>query len=288
MTGFHSQVSSLVQDAIPLELHQWLPRGWNRIGHVAVLSLSDILLPYRDAIGRACLAILRGVRTIAIRVGPTIGTFRTPQLEVIAGDPQTETLHKEHGCLFELDAKYLTFSSGNHYERKRMIEIIAPGSTVVDMFACVGNLSLPVAVYKPVQVIGIEINPLAFKYLVRNISRNKIEARYQPLLGDNRELTPTNWADHVIMGCWDCDPPQIHQGIEALKAKNGGWIHFHEVVPPNQQPSAFQRFNASIEASTTSLVVVQSRTRRVKGVAPRFSHMVTDLLLSPSNWIDLE
>jgi len=169
-----------------------------------------------------------------------------------------------------------------------MIEIIAPGSTVVDMFACVGNLSIPIAVIKPVQVIGIEINSLAFKYLVRNIQLNKIEARYQPLLGDNRELTPTNWADHVIMGCWDCDPHQILRGIEALKAEDGGWIHFHEVVPPNQQTSALQRFNECLECSSSSLVVVKSHTRRVKGVGPRFSHMVSDLLLFPSNLVDLE
>ena len=169
-----------------------------------------------------------------------------------------------------------------------MIDIIAPGSTVVDMFACVGNLSIPMAVYKPVQVIGIEINPLAFKYLSRNIQRNKIEARYQPLLGDNRERTPTNWADHVIMGCWDCDARQILRGIEALKVKDGGWIHFHEVVPPNQQTSALRRFNAVLECSPSNLTVMESRPRRVKGVGPRLSHMVTDLLLLPVNLADIE
>lgn len=281
MTTFYSRVVAILRGQLPEDLLKWLPRGWKRIGHIAVLSLHETLIPYRAVIGEACLSFLRGVQTITMKVGPTVGTFRTPQLEVIAGDPRTETLHKEHGCLFELDAAYLTFSSGNHFERKRMIEMVKEGAAVVDMFACVGNLSLPLAVHNRVQVIGIEINPLAFKYLSRNIKRNKIEGSYHPRLGDNRGFTPTNWADHVIMGCWNCDNLQILRGIEALKADCGGWIHFHEVVPPRKSSSALFRFVKCLKMTSLGFVVGQTHTRRVKTVGPQFFHVVTDLRLVP-------
>ena len=281
MTTFHSRVTSILHGKIPDDLLKWLPRGWKRIGHIAVLSLHEALVPYRALIGEACHSILRGVRTIAMKVGPTLGPFRTPQIEVIAGEPRTETLHKEHGCLFELDAAQLTFSSGNHFERKRMIEVVKEEASVVDMFACVGNLSIPLAVHKKAHVLGIEINPVAFEYLSRNIKLNKIESRYQPLFGDNRNCTPTNWADHVVMGCWSCDDLQISQGIEALKTNRGGWIHFHELVPPRQVSSAIRRFKERLEATPRGFVVERSHTRCVKEVGPRVFHVVTDLLLSP-------
>ncbi|MFQ5819529.1 MAG: class I SAM-dependent methyltransferase family protein [Candidatus Heimdallarchaeota archaeon] len=281
MTTFHSQVSSILRKKIPDNHLQLLPRGWNRLGHIAILSLHETLTPYRTLIGKACLSILKNVQTIARKVGPTFGTFRTPQLEVIAGENRTETIHKEHGCLFELDAAQITFSSGNHFERKRLIEVVEEGASVVDMFACVGNLSIPLAVHKKAQVIGIELNPVAFEFLTRNIKRNKIETRYQPLFGDNRDLTPENWADHVLLGCWGWDDLQIARGIRVLKVERGGWLHIHELVPPRQVASAIQKVKENLLATPWGFRVEQYHTRRVKEVGPCFFHVVTDLQLSP-------
>lgn len=282
MTTFYSQVSSILQRKIPDDHLQLLPRGWKRLGHIAILSLHEALTPYRTLIGEACLSILKNVQTIARKVGPTFGTFRTPQLEVIAGENRTETIHKELGCLFELDAARITFSSGNHFERKRMIEVVNEGAAVVDMFACVGNLSIPLSVHKKTHVIGIELNPVAFEYLTRNIKRNKIETRYKPLLGDNRALTPENWGDHVILGCWGWDDLQIARSIRVLKVDCGGWLHIHELVPPWQEASAIQRVNENLLITPWEFDVERYRTRLVKEVGPRFSHVVTDLQLSPS------
>ncbi|MFQ6126810.1 MAG: class I SAM-dependent methyltransferase family protein [Candidatus Heimdallarchaeota archaeon] len=275
-------MSSILQRKIPDNYLQLLPRGWKRLGHIAILTLHEALTPYRTLIGEACLSILKNVQTIARKVGPTFGTFRTPQLEVIAGENRTETIHKEHGCSFELDAAQITFSSGNHFERKRMIEIINEGAAVIDMFACVGNLSIPLAVHKKAQVIGIELNPVAFEFLTRNIKRNKIETRYQPLFGDNRALTPKDWADHVLLGCWGWDDLQITRGIRGLKADCGGWLHIHELVPPRQVASAIQRVKENLLATPWEFDVGQYHTRLVKEIRPRFFHVVTDLHLSPN------
>ena len=47
------------------------------------------------------------------------------------------------------DALKLTFSSGNHTERQRLINIVEEGEKIIDMFACVGNLSIPISVHHP-------------------------------------------------------------------------------------------------------------------------------------------
>ena len=282
MTAFPSQLTTILQEQIPKNLLTGLPRGWKRIGHVAIILLHDSLIPYQSLIGNACLSVLQGIKTITRIIGPTVGIYRTPNLEIIAGESSTETVHKELECQFEIDAAQLTFSSGNHFERKRMIELVRWEAKVIDMFACVGNLSIPISVHKQAQVIGIEVNPLAYEYLSRNINRNKIDLLYHPHFGDNRDITPKNWADHVIMGCWDCDDTQITNGIAALKTRYGGWIHYHEVVPPHQQVSAIKRFNKCLTSNSIKLIVKNSHSRLVKGVGPHWTHFVTDIHLIPT------
>ena len=54
------------------------------------------------------------------------------------------------------------------------------------------------------------------------------------IFGDNRDVTPKNVADRVIMGYLYPTIDQLEIGIKALKNINGGWIHFHIGKPLNK------------------------------------------------------
>lgn len=266
------------QEIIPLKLISLLPKRWKRVGEVGILNLSPELLPWKREIGEKYLEFLPELKTITHKVGITTTTTRHPDIEVLAGDTNTVTLHKELGCKFWIDALNLTFSNGNHAERQWMIKNCQKPEHIIDMFACVGNLSLPIAVHNPaVKIIGIEINPMAFKFLEKNVQENQVEKQYQAVLGDNREITPKDWADRVIMGYFTSDKAQFRSALASLHQGRGGIIHAHGLSssrkPTNWQP----QLQAVITESFPHFIIKSSHKRKIKTVAAGINHYVNDL-----------
>jgi len=78
--------------------------------------------------------------------------------ETIAGF-KTETVHRENGVIFNLDARKVMFSAGNLKERMRM-SLFGKDEFVVDMFAGIGYFTLQMAVHsRPRKIMAIEMNP---------------------------------------------------------------------------------------------------------------------------------
>ena len=124
--GQTSYLRATLRDLLTREELKLLPMGFDRIGHVIILSLSPQLKRKSAKIGRALLQ-LRGVRTVAVK-GEVTGRYRKPQLKIIAGEHVTETIHREHGCIFKLDVAQVMFSVGNLYERGRIAKLVRSGS----------------------------------------------------------------------------------------------------------------------------------------------------------------
>ena len=266
------------QEILPVKTISLLPKRWKRVGEVGILNLNPELLPWKREIGKIYLEFLPELRTIAHKVGITTTPTRQPDNEVLAGDTNTITLHKELGCKFWIDALKLTFSNGNHAERQRMIKNCQKPEQIIDMFACVGNLSLPIAVHNPtVKIIGTEINPKAFKFLEKNIQENQVKKQYQVVLGDNRKVTPKDWADRVIMGYFTSDNAQFAAALASLRQEQGGIIHAHGLsssrMPTDWQP----QIQAVITESFPHLTLKTSHKKIIKSVAPGINHFVNDL-----------
>ncbi len=148
------------------------------------------------------------------------------------------------------------------------------------MFACVGNLSIPIAVHNPTaEVIGIEINPEAYNFLEKNIIENHIEKQYKPILGDNRKITPQNYADRVLMGYFTIDLDQLFIALKSLKQDHGGTIHVHglssNLQPIDRQPE----LSNLIKEFFPQFSLVSSQKRIIKTVAPGIEHFVNDFIL---------
>ncbi len=266
------------QKILSEELISLLPRRWKRVGGVGILELKTELLPWRQQIGKIYLSYLPELKTIAFKAGTANKTERIPEFEILAGEQKSVTLHKELGCKFWIDAIKLTFSNGNHAERKRMTIVSKQNEQVIDMFACVGNLSLPLAVHnKTTKIVGIEINPYAYEFLEKNIQANKLIKRYKAILGDNRTKTPKNWADRVIMGYFTIDEAQFTAALESLKQTHGGIIHAHGLSGSKKPVDLVNQVTNLTKTSFPHFKVKSSTKIFIKTVAAGIKHYVNDI-----------
>jgi len=254
-----------------------LPNGFNLVGHVALLHLDSSLSEFAHLIGSATLGYDWRIRSVAVRLGPTEGVFRIPAYAVVAGEPNTLTTHIEGGVKYRFDPLVVTFSGGNRRERIRLRSAVSPGEIVVDMFACVGQFALPIAAGKSSQVFAIEVNPVAYGYLLDNIRLNKVENKVVALLGDCREVHPSRMADRVVMGYLHNTLLYLPAALETLSAK-GGIIHMHMAAPTSETVSIASRIGS--EAHHNGFMT-QTIVRRIKTYSPGVEHMVFDIRATP-------
>ena len=276
-----AEILNFLQDHIPSDLLTCIPKRWWFVGDVLLLSIPQQLLEYKEIIGEAFLNIEQGkTRAVFGKIGATKDIIRTPNFVHLAGEENSETLHKELGCKFMIDAAKLTFSPGNHGERERLVKTVKEGEFIIDMFSCVGNLSLPLAVNcHSVKILATEINPLAHNYLVRNIALNNIKDKMVAILGDNRNVlfNCADQADRVLSGYFESDCEQ--KRIAFRICKGGGVIHFHETIQTDNdaKKGIIKKFEEISELENKPINTIAYK--RVKKYSPNIEHLVFDVQL---------
>lgn len=195
------------------------------------------------------------------------GQYRTPDREIIVGSC-TETVHKENGCLFKMDATKVMFSKGNMAERTLM-SAYGDDETVVDMFAGIGYFTIPIATHaNPEKIVSIEMNPMAYEYLLKNIKLNHAENIVEPRNGDCMDVTPEGIADRVIMGYVGTTHKYLKPAINAVKSE-GGVLHYHETVPEDliyKRP--FERIENAARGSGRYAEILE--LRKIKNILPGY------------------
>lgn len=266
------EIKEKISNFIPENLVDFLPKKWEKIGDVLVLKLKKELEPFAEIIAKTYAEVLN-CKSVLQEIGGIKGIYREPQVRLIYGSKNTETLHVENGIKYSLDPSKLMFSSGNMSERIRMSKLNCRDEVVVDMFAGVGYFSLPIAVYcSPRMVYAIEKNPLAFRYLCKNITLNRVNDRVEPILGDNRCVTPKGVANRVIMGYLNKTYEFLPIALESLKSK--GIIHFHCLCPRDKFPD-YVMDKIRRYLSEKEFEVVYKKV--VKSYAPGIDHVVLDI-----------
>jgi len=258
------------------------PGSWAVIGSVVLVDLGDT--PRPAEVGEALLAMHGGADTVLAREGIS-GQHREPDVRVVAGEGDTETVHREHGTVYAMDLARVMFSPGNKAERARMGEVVSPDERVLDMFAGVGYFTLPMA-RAGAGVTAIERNPAAFEYLVENVVRNGVTDRVETYRGDCRDVVAgltgaqdgevgngDRFAvDRVVMGYYEA-----HEYLDsALSAvRPGGTIHVHEATPEALVPDRpVGRVREAVAVHDRGVEILG--TRHVKGYSEGVAHVVVD------------
>ena len=221
------------------ELLGLLPHSFDIIGHILLIKLDEKLLPYKGLIGEALLKSFPAIRTVVLeeKVG---GEFRIRNLSLMAGKDDFETEHREHGLRYRLDPGKVYFSPRLATERQRVLQAFLTRAKetgrkkerVLDMFAGVGPFSLLLAKKaESAQVVAVDKNPLAVKYLKENITLNRISG-VEPRLGDALdvagEFAGRGERFHCVIMNFPSHPDPFFPAALGV-VERGGIIHFYRI-----------------------------------------------------------
>ena len=250
------------------------PSSWAVLGTVVLVDVSDA--PRSGEVGEALLDLHGAADTVLARGGIS-GAHREPDVEVLAGEGDTETVHREHGTAYAMDLAEVMFSPGNKAERARMGEVVNEGERVVDMFAGIGYFTLPMA-RAGAEVTAVERNPASFTYLLENVQRNAVADRVQPYRADCRAVLEQTGsgtdvtAERVVMGFYEAHE-YLDSALGALEP--GGVVHLHEATPDGLVPDRpVGRLREMAAERDRSVAVLD--TRQVKGYSEGVAHVVVD------------
>lgn len=268
----------VLQNILPEELHRHIPSSIDLVGDVALIQIPKELEDYSREIGRAVMEIYPRVKTVLSKQGGTVGEYRIRMFKIINGGPDTETIHREHRCIYELDLMKAFFNPRMSGERLRIAHQVRDGENILDMFAGVGPFSILIAKKNPtVKIIATEVNPEAYKYFLKNILLNKVGDRVKAIQGDVREVLKNiniNF-DRIIM-----DLP--YNSLEFLdlalnKLKENGVVHVYHV-----EGGVDSINKASIKVSKLAekfgYKIVVAYSRQVLEVAPLKFIIALDLI----------
>ncbi|WP_455392942.1 class I SAM-dependent methyltransferase [[Eubacterium] cellulosolvens] len=260
---------------LPPELTQQLPRSYDIIGSIAILKLPLGLTAYGKQIGEAIIRAHKNIHTVAVDKGVK-GMQRVRNMEIIAGEPQTETMHKEYGVRLLMDIMKVYFSPRLSTEHYRITKLVQPGEIVLDMFAGIGPFSIMIAKHsKAKRIFSIDINKHAIEYLIKNIDLNKVFNIF-PMEGAVEEMIKRiPKVDRIIMNLPMSGNEHLPEAFAVLK--NTGTIHYHEMLPCQELQ---QRKMSLAEISKHhGFEIIALHEHNLGSYSPSINHYCFDLLL---------
>jgi len=261
---------------------KFLYRSCDIVGDVAVIRTPESLKQHSKLIAEAVMQTHKRVKTVLRQTSPVSSDHRLRQLEWVAGERKTETLHKEYGCLLKVDLEKCYFSPRLSYERMRIARQVQPREVVVNMFAGVGSYSIIIAKHSEAEkVYSIDINPAAIQYMQQNIQLNKLQKRVVPLLGDAGEVIPKELlgvSERVLMPLPEKAYEYLKYAVMALKP-SGGHIHYYDFQHAKEDENPVEKVKARVSQKLRSLGVNHEVLfgRVVRTVGPNWFQVVIDV-----------
>ena len=169
----------------------------------------------------------KAVKSVLQKLSERKDTFRLYPCKLIAGNKNTEVIHKEYGYFLKLDPQKTYFSPRESTERQRIAEMVKPREEVLVMFS--GACPYPIAIAKKQPLVSkiyaVELNPAAHKYALENVKLNHLEKNIIPVLKDVRKVNEIGKVNRIIM-------PLVEKAIDYLDvafshSKKGTIIHLY-------------------------------------------------------------
>ena len=202
-----------------------LPKAYDLIGDIAIVEIPEVLAGKRKEIGEALLSTFKNIKVVANKK-TSVGTeYRIRDVEVIAGEKRTETVHREAGCVYKIDVTTAYFSPRLGTERMRVASQVKEGERVLVMFAGIGPYAILISKSaRPKEVYAVELNPSAVEYMNENIKLNKVAVK--AILGDaGVEAGKHGLFDRIIMPLPKDAGNFLDKALPALN--KGGLINYY-------------------------------------------------------------
>ncbi|MBS7632643.1 class I SAM-dependent methyltransferase family protein [Candidatus Bathyarchaeota archaeon] len=264
----------LLEKKLPPHLLASLPRAMDIVGDICIVEIPPELDAYRQEIGMAILKANRNVHTVLAKASAVTGTYRLRKFDVIAGEPKTETIHKEYACKFYVDVSKAYFSPRLSAEHSRIAHLVRDGEAVLDMFAGIGPFAVQIAKkHENVKVYAVDANPDAIEFLKKNARLNRVEEKITAFLGDSRQIIKEKLigaVDRVIMNLPEKSLDYVDIACQALRL-TGGVIHFYCFI---------NRDNTLKDAEACLAKTVANSGRKVERIL--FSRLVRET--APYQW----
>jgi len=224
-------------------------KSYDVIGDIAVIRVPETLTLYSETIAEALMQQHKHVKAVWRQSSPVSGDFRLRELEWVAGEKKTETIHKEHGCIFKVDVKECYFSPRLGFERMRIANLVEDKDVIVNMFAGVGCYSITIAKHtKATKVYSIDINPVAVRYLKENVLLNKVVDKVISIEGDARTVIEGQLkgkADRVLMPLPEKAYEYLDSALSAVKPK-GGWVHYYDFEHARKEENPLEKVKLKV------------------------------------------
>ena len=265
----------------PSEL-KLLYRSYDIVGDIAIIRVPETQEQYSDDIAEAIMQIHKRIKTVLRQVSPVTSDYRLRELEWVTGERKTETIHKEHACIFKIDLKRCYFSPRLVYERMRIAHQIQLDETVVNMFAGVGCYSILIAKHSRAErIYSIDINPIAVRYMRENIKLNKVGEQVISFQGDAKKVVEEklrNIADRVLMPLPEKAYEYLDYAVLTLKSA-GGWIHYYDFEHAEKGENPIEKVEARVAKKLQNFGVSFEAPfgRVVRTTGPRWYQIVVDI-----------
>ena len=279
---FPRSITELLKDKLSEEEIEELKKSFDIIGDVVIVEIPEDLEAHKKEIGEATLQFTKR-KTVYMKKSAVKGVTRVRELELIAGEDNPITIHKEHGTRLKLDVKNVYFSPRLATERKRVQEATNDGEEILDMFAGIGPFPIVIAHEKNVNITAVDINEYAIKYLNENIKLNKLapDAHITAICGDTNEVALNELKDkkfdRLIMNLPGLAPEFLDLAVSLCK--DGGVIHYYEFSDGFSQ--GIERAQIACEKQNKEVEILN--TRKVKSSSPGMCHVAIDCKVTEKN-----
>ena len=254
--------------------------AFDQIGDIIIVRIPESLLSKKKIIGETLLNEVKIAKSVFYQASAVEGDFRTRNLEILAGEDNTETEYKEFGCRFLVDVENTFFSPRLSTERERIANLIQDGEIMTNMFAGIGMFSIMAAKKKKCTVYSIDINPIASKLCEKNIEMNKLAGKVISVNGDASKIIEEQLidkSDRTLMLL----PERSDEFLDAAinTTKDGGIIHYYSHIHADKKSEA----GKLSEEHYLQVTPVKSEilfSKIVRAVGPRYYQTVVDVKIS--------
>ena len=262
--------SELLEDELTDEEIENLKTSFDTIGDIVILEIPDNLESKKSIIGKATLDFTKR-KAIYMKKSAVHGTIRIRDLELIAGEDDPITIHKEHGARLKLNVKEVYFSPRLATERKRVSDRVCDGENILDMFCGIGPFPIVIARNNDVSITGVDINENAIKYFKENIKLNKLK-NVEAICGDAGEVSKSfkTKFDRIIMNL----PGLAYDFLDVAMnlIEDGGIINYYEFSDGYEQGQK-RLIDAALKEDKNVEII---NTRKVKSTSPGEWHVAID------------